>query len=370
LPIMPLSANLSPLSFDQLAGWCDNDHLAAYNCFLISAERMREKPYSTKTLGIAADRLAQIGRAALENPATTGQQAKQFFEKNFTPHQFIDSDYNGLLTGYFEPELLASRDKTSKFQYPLYRRPDDLIDIDDDNRPATIEPSFAFARRAGNEIVEYFDRGQIQNGALEGRNLELYWLEDPVDVFFIHIQGSTRLVFDDGSSVRLSYTAKTGHPYTAIGKILVEWGEMKLAEVDMQSIRRWLADNHEKRDQLLACNRSYIFFQQTRQKQPEIGPVAAAGIALTPGRSLAIDRHLHTFGTPLWVETKDNFVAETTPLSRLLIAQDTGTAIIGSERGDFFVGTGEKAGQIAGKIKHAAKMNVLVPNPVGSGQAA
>lgn len=367
---MPLSADLSPLSYDQLAGWHDDDHLAAYNCFLISAERMRKKPYSTKTLGIAAERLVQIGGAALANTATTGEQAKQFFEQNFAPHQFCEADHNGLLTGYFEPELPASRQKTSKFQYPLYRRPDDLIDIDDDNRPTTIEPSFAFARQADSEITEYFDRGQIQGGALEGRNLELYWLEDPVDVFFIHIQGSTRLVFDDGSSVRLSYAAKTGHPYTAIGKILVEWGEMKLAEVDMQSICRWLSGNPQKRDQLLACNRSYIFFQQTRQRQPEIGPVAAAGVALTPGRSLAIDRHLQTFGTPIWVETKENFVAETKPLSRLLIAQDTGSAIIGSERGDYFVGTGEQAGQIAGKINHLAKLSILVPNPAGSGRLA
>ncbi len=357
-----LSANLKPHSFDRLAGWPGDDHLAAFNCFLVSARSMAQQPYSTKSLGISAKGLAGIARLAMEAPANNRNEAREFFEKNFCPHKYRQSGNSGLLTGYFEPELQASRKKTPKYRYPLYRRPDDLIDFDQDNRPEILDHSYAFGRQTGGGIVEYFDRGQIEKGALAGRNLELFWLEDPVDVFFVHIQGSARLTLEDGSRVRLSYAAKTGHPYTAIGKILVERGEMRLDAVDMQSIRRWIMDNPARCTELLACNRSYIFFKQTRQQQPETGPVAAAGVALTAGRSLAVDRKLHTFGTPFWVETKQNFVYDCKPFSKLLIAQDTGSAIIGPERGDLFVGTGENAGNIAGRLKLPASMTVLVPS--------
>ena len=362
-----LSPHLIPISYDNLNGWQNDDHLAAFRCFQFSAARMSKRPYTTKSLGIPAFDLVRIGQIALDQPATTIRQARKFFETNFLPHQYelsqpdTRSGDGSLLTGYFEPQLPASPIATQKYKYPLYRRPDDLIDIDDTNRPKDFDESFAFGKFTSNGVEEFFDRGQIQNGVLENQDLELVWLENPIDVYFVHIQGSARLVLEDGSSMRVSYAAKSGHPYTPIGKVLVDRRYMKLEDITMQSIRQWLEQNPKERDGILGSNRSYIFFQIIDHPHPQLGPIAAAGVALTAGRSLAIDHRLHTFATPFWVETKDNFVGQKTPFSRLLIAQDTGSAIIGPTRADLFVGTGHWAGLIAGQVKHAMKMIALLP---------
>ena len=357
-----MSAILTPVAFSDIEQWQDDDHLAAYNCFRRSARRMVQKPYSTKQLGIDANDLAAIAKIANETIINDGKTARQFFEDNFTPHSLASKPFNGMLTGYYEPELTASLTRTEKFKYPLYFRPDDLIDLDETNRPAAIEQNFMFARKSSGTITKYFNRQQIQNGALNNRGLELVWLDNPVDVFFTHIQGSARLTLEDGTFIRVSYAAKSGHPYTAIGKLLVEAGHFKLEDITMQSIRDWLKKNPSKRDDLFAQNQSYIFFQITDQPDIQLGPVAAASVALTAGRSIAIDHRLHTFGSPIWVTTKDKFVGQNKPFSRLLIAQDTGSAIVGRQRGDLFVGSGYEAGIFAGQIKHAASMIVFVPN--------
>ncbi len=357
-----MSTNLTPVAFSNIKKWRDDDHLAAYNCFRRSARRMMQKPYTTKQLGIDANDLAVVAKIADETIINDGETARQFFEFNFTPHSLASKPFNGMLTGYYEPELSASLTRTDKFKYPLYSRPDDLIDLDETNRPATIEQNFMFARKTNGAIIKYFTRHQIQNGALDNRGLELVWLDNPIDVFFTHIQGSARLTLEDGTFIRVSYAAKSGHPYTAIGKLLVEAGHFKLEDITMQSIRDWLKENPSKRDDLFAQNQSYIFFQITDQPDIQLGPVAAASVALTAGRSMAIDHRLHTFGSPIWVATKDNFVGQNKTFSRLLIAQDTGSAIVGRQRGDLFVGSGREAGIFAGQIKHAASMIVFVPN--------
>ena len=356
-----LSSDLVPIAFGSLSGWHQDDHLAAFNCFVLSAHKMRAKSYSTKSMGISANELARIGELAINNPAKTIDQARIFFEKNFQPHKNINCEQSGFLTGYFEPELPASYEQTKKYKYPLYQRPIDLIDIDDTNRPKDFDQSFAFGRKTPTGIVKYYDRRQIDQGALKHHNLEIAWLANPVDVFFIHIQGSARLVFDDGSNLRLSFAAKTGHSYTSIGKILSWRGNMKLEDVTMGSIYQWIKDNPEKQHALLHCNRSFIFFQIVDHPQPQLGPVAAASVALTPARSLAVDRHFHTFGSPFWVQTRQEIKTTQFSLPRLLIAQDTGSAIIGAERGDLFVGTGKPAGCLAGRIKHPISMTVFVP---------
>ncbi|MCP4073213.1 MAG: transglycosylase [Hyphomicrobiales bacterium] len=358
-----LSGKLEPLSFDQLAGWQDEDHLAAFSCFRLSAGKMHNSPYKTKSMGVSAGDLMKIGNKSLDLSITSAAEAKRFFEENFRPYQYPGRGYHGFLTGYFEPELAASRRPTSRFRFPVYRRPDDLIALDDANRPANMDATFVFGRQTKSGIEEYYDRGQIQNGILEGQNLELAWMEDPVDVFFIHIQGSARLHFDDGSRIGISFAAKSGHPYTPIGKILVDRGELDLEDVTMQSIRSWIDSNSDKQDELLAENRSYIFFQISDHPGSELGPIGAAGVALTAGRSLAVDHKIHTFGTPFWVETRNRFVGSSRPFRRLLISQDTGSAIIGGQRGDLFTGSGREAGLFAGQIKHAASMNIFVPNP-------
>ncbi len=193
------------------------------------------------------------------------------------------------------------------------------------------------------------------------------WINDPVDVFFIHVQGAARLNMTDGSVKRVTYAAKSGHRFSGAGRILAELGEIQLAEVTMQSIRRWFRDNPGRINEILWQNRSFIFFREAPVEDPALGPVAAAKVPLTPGRSVAVDRLLHTFGTPFFIDAPllDAFNGE--PFRRLMIAQDTGSAITGAARGDLFTGCGDAAGEIAGVIRHPADFYVLAPNPLISG---
>ena len=367
-------AEFSRLSFDDLAGWNDDDHVAALSCFRVSARRMAEKPYSTKQLGVNAGALAVIGMDALamaEAARSDRDSAKAFFEKWFAPYRIIPnsqsgtaepSDYPGFVTGYFEPEVVASAVRTEKFRFPILARPEDLVEIDDTTRPADIDPAFFFARRTDDGLLPYHDRREIEEGALDAKGLELFWFENRIDIFFIHIQGSARLSLTDGKTVRISYAGKTGHPFTAIGKLLIERGELTLENVTMQSIRHWLETHPHEADDLMRENRSYIFFQIIDHPDPQLGPVAAAGVPLTPGRSLAVDHRLQTFGTPVFVRTQNPLPGSTRPFARLMISQDTGSAIVGPARGDLFVGTGREAGKIAGAVKHAADFIALLPN--------
>ena len=358
-----------PVSFSQLNGWQEDDHLAAFCCFKVSALAMIEaapktkSPLKTKSLGISTTDLLAVGKKAITCSIQTIAEARLFFENNFCLFQYSDPAESGFLTGYFEPEVAASRVKTTRFKYPIYQRPNDLVELDSNNRPATIDADYVFGRQTSNGIVEYFDRGEIQDGALDGQNLELFWLDDPVDLYHIHIQGSARLSFVDGSHTRISYAAKSGHPYTSIGSILVKSGEMSLKDITMQSIKAWLYQNSSRRSEILGKNRSFIFFRTADEWNNNSGPIGAAGVSLTSERSLAIDHKLYSFGLPFWVETFDNFVDSDHRLKKLLIAQDTGSAIVGTLRGDYFVGSGVEAGRIAGQIKHRATLRVLVPNP-------
>jgi len=359
-------ARMVKTEFSILKGWLEEDHLAALSCFRVSARRMATKPYSTKKLGVSAENLAKAGAAALDieiDGPSCGQKAKQFFETWFVPHQIepISSSDRGFVTGYFEPEISASPVKTDKFKYPILKRPVDLVAIDDDTRPQDMDPSFFFAKNENGVLSEYYDRKQIETGVLDGKGLELFWFENRIDIFFIHIQGSARLVMPDGSVRRISYNGKTGHEFTAIGKILIEQGALTLENVTMQSIRKWLEDHPDSADELMWKNRSYIFFTEVSHPEPQMGPVAAAGVPLTPGRSLAVDHRLQTFGTPIWVSTDKPIPGSTKAFERLMIAQDTGSAIVGPARGDLFIGTGFEAGQIAGGIKNTADFIVFVP---------
>jgi membrane-bound lytic murein transglycosylase A len=225
-----------------------------------------------------------------------------------------------------------------------------------------IADDVTWGRRTEDGFEAFPDRAEIMAGALHGQDLELVYLEDPVDVFFIHIQGSARLSMTDGSVQRVNFAGKSGHAYTPIGRTLVERGEMVLEDVTMDSLRGWLAAASPRdRDAVLATNRSYIFFAMTEDSHPDAGPVAAAGIPLTPGRSLAVDRHLHTFGTPILVQSPEPLPGESEALSRLTIAQDTGSAILGPARGDLFIGSGAQAGRIAGSVNQPARFTVLLP---------
>jgi len=358
-----VSEYLVPTSFQALDGWGADDHRAAFDAFLVSARRMLDKPYKTRALGIESAALLNTARAAFHMGQVGTSQARVFFEDNFVPHRFKDTavETAGFLTGYFEPLVPASRHKTPRFTVPLYRRPPDLVDVGAHNRPAGMASSFRYARKTPQGLEEYFDRAAIQSGALNAKGLELVWLENKVEAFFIHVQGSAKLSLDDGSFMRVTYAAKSGHPYTSVGKVLSNKTGIPPARMTADRLAGWMYANPAEIDALLAHNRSFIFFHEVTGLDPDAGPLAAAKVPLVAGRSLAVDRTLHTFGTPIWVATKEALPGDSKPLARLMIAHDTGSAIVGPARGDVFVGTGEEAGMIAGKVRHRASMIVLVP---------
>ena len=365
---VPLSQLFRPVSFADLPGWAGDDCLPAFEAFRRSAFHVLEKPYRTGSLGVAFESFAAAYAQAREEPAKDGSGARAFFEKHFEPAVVSPGDaQNGFVTGFYEPVATASPVRAPQFTVPLLAPPDDLIDIDDANRPAGMDPYLAFARLTEAGLVEYFDRPAIERGALDGRGLEIAWLASKVDAFFIHVQGAARLEMTDGTTRRVTYAAKSGQRFTGIGKVLADLGEIPLAEVTMQSIRAWLAKNPGRVDGILRLNRSYIFFREAAVSDPGLGPVAAAKVPLTPGRSLAVDRLLHTFGTPFYIDAPSLTAFTGESFRRLMIAQDTGSAITGPARGDLFAGSGDAAGEIAGVVRNAADFYALLPKPLLEG---
>lgn len=360
---MVLSPLLQPESFDRLPGWHRDSLSASFRAFRRSATRPRGKPYRTGALGIEASAFEPAFAAAAALGEANEEQARQFFETFFRPYRVRpDTSTGGLVTGFYEPVVQASHVRDERHGVPLLCRPDDLIELDDATRPADWDPELRFARRsADGSLSDYPDRRAIELGALGDLARPLAWLSSKVDAFFIHVQGAARLRFHDGSEQRITYDGKSGHAFTGPGRVLAELGEIPLAQVTMQSIRAWLAAHPDRVDEILWRNRSYIFFRRTPLGDPAAGPVAAAKVQLEAGRSIAVDRLLHTFGTPIFVDAPELAAFEGAPFRRLMIAQDTGSAIVGSARGDLFAGTGDAAGEIAGVARHAADFYALVP---------
>lgn len=361
---MPLSPLFCPVSFHDLPGWEVDRQAEAFAAFRRSALRIHVKPYRTGGLGVAFETFASAYAEAQRWEALDDDAARTFFERHFVPARIKPANGSGLVTGFYEPEVDASPVRTDEFTVPLLSPPPDLVEIDDSNRPAGMDPYFAFGRRTESGIVAYLDRGEIERGALAGRGLEIAWLADPVDAFFIHVQGAARLRMTDRRLLRLTYAAKTGHRFTAIGRLLADLGEIPLEDVTMQSIRGWLRAHPDRITGILRQNRSYIFFREAPVDDPALGPVAAAKVPLTPGRSIAVDRLLHTFGTPFFIDAPMLTAFDGRPFRRLMIAQDTGSAIVGPARGDLFAGSGDAAGEVAGIVRHAADFYVLLPRPL------
>ena len=347
-----------------MPGWAEDDHLAAFLAFRRCADHVLIKPYRSGALGIDFAAFSSAYDEARNAPPADQPTAREFFQRHFVPARVLsETGGSGFVTGFYEPEAEASPDRTEKYRFPLLSRPADLIDIDD-NRPLGMDPYLAFARETPAGLIEYFDREAIEQGALAGEGLEIAWLADPVDVFFIHVQGAARLNMTDGSMRRVTYAAKSGQRFTGPGKILAELGEIPLEQVTMQTIRGWFRKNPQRIDEILWKNRSYIFFREAAVDDPALGPIAAAKVPLTPGRSIAVDRLLHTFGTPFYIDAPSLTVFDGKPFRRLMVAQDTGSAITGPARGDLFAGSGFAAGEIAGVVRNAADFFALVPRPL------
>jgi membrane-bound lytic murein transglycosylase A len=352
---------LVPSRFSDLPGWGEDAVEAALSTFLKSCARIeREKSRSTEALGNLAE-WRQACAAAARVSVGDRAAARSFFESAFTPVAASNhGERRGLFTGYYEPTLHGSRRPSSRYTVPLYRRPPELVTVD----LGLFRDDWKGRRIAGKvedrALLPYPDRTAIRNGALAGRGLEIAWVDDPIDAFFLEIQGSGRIELAEGGVLRVGYSAQNGQPYFAIGRDLVERGALKKEEVSLQSIRAWLLAHRRETPEVLGRNRSYVFFEELKGE----GPLGAEGVPLTPGRSLAVDLQYLPLGVPVWLDGTAPAASEKAPdrpLRRLLISQDTGGAITGPVRGDVFWGHDEAAASIAGRMKNPGRIWLLLP---------
>ncbi|MGR3433286.1 MAG: murein transglycosylase A [Shimia sp.] len=310
------------LDFAALDGWAEDDPAPAFEAFLETCRDLRDPEW---------EGLCKVAR--------TGPDPRTFFEAFFTPVLIEDGDPM-LFTAYFEPELRGSLTRGGDYQWPLYRLPDEA---------------------RGDRI--WATRRQIEEeGLMEGRGLEIAWIDDPVDVFFLQIQGSGRVRLPDGSRIRVGYGGSNGHEYRSVGRELVRRGTFEPHQVSADVIRNWVRDNPEEGVELLRHNSSYVFFREVNQVPPEKGPLGAMNRSITTLRSVAVDPAYTPLGAPVWIEK-----AGAEPMKRLMIAQDTGSAIKGAQRADIFFGTGREAGRAAGRIRDAGRMVVLLPTHIATG---
>ncbi len=355
---------LVPARFSALPGWDEDDPSPLMAAMGRCRDHIRDvKAYKTGSLGITAGELLALLDAADAEKPEGAAAVRVFFEAHCVPFLIEKVDGSaGFVTAFYEPEVAVKAEPDSDYRYPFYRRPDDLVDVDDGNRPQGYPQGYAFGLLKDGLIVEHPDRGEIERGYLDGRGLEIAYARSKVDVFFAHVQGAARLVYPDGTVRRITYAAKTGHPFSAIGKLLIDRGEIDAATVSMASIRDWLARHEDEVDAVLWHNRSFIFFRQAPVEGLSLGPIAAAKVPLVAGRSLAVDRMIHTFGLPFFISSDSlTHMDGGKPFRRLMLALDTGTAIVGPARGDIFTGSGDAAGALAGHVRNAATFHILVP---------
>lgn len=349
-----LDVALPPLTFDQLPRWEDDDHSAAFRAFHSSC---REAVIEQTRVGPLP-----CAEALALGPTISNDAARAFFESHFTAYCFTDPDKPALVTGYYEPEVNGSRERDNRFNTPVYGLPPDLLIQSPDRYRARFNDRVTGTRETAEGEVPYYTRAEIDNGALCGLAPELLYLDDPVELFYMQVQGSGLVHLTDGSRVRLTYTGKNGHPYTSIGKVLIERGEMGPDDIDMEKVKAWLSADPERAQALMQENESYVFFRELSEDEGRDGPLGVGGVPLTPGRSLAVDAALIPLGTPLFV-VADDLPDKGTHFAKLMIAQDVGSAIRGERRGDIFFGTGQAAGAIAGRTRHEAYFFVLLPKP-------
>lgn len=336
----------TPVSFGDLPGWLREDHAKAFEIFRASCALVLKHSKSLP--------LQQVCRKAVAHRPLSQTEAKNFFEAEFNP-VLLTAEKPGLMTGYYEPEFQATRQRTKEYVVPLLRRPSDLVS----NVAPPGRAELTAARRLTNGVlVPYPERQAIENGALDHEKLALFWLRDPFELFTLQVQGSGRLKLADGNIARVGFDGKNGQPYTSIGKVLLDRGLLQRGEVSMQAIGALFAKDPSLAHDIMQQNRSYVFFREITL--PEAGgPLGAQGAALTPERSIAVDALLYDYGLPFFIDTA--LPGKTEPLRRLVIAQDTGTAIKGPARIDLFMGAGREAAQLAGLMQQPVALYLLKP---------
>ncbi len=332
-----------------MKGWREDNLQQAWPAFLAGCAGLKSQPV-----------WQAVCAQATSLTDTSRESIRRFFESRFTPYQVMNADGsdNGLVTGYYEPLLRGSRKRTPSYRYPVYATPDDLLVVDLSELYPDMKNMRLRGRIEGRRVVPYFNRAQIESGSAPVTGKEIVWVADAVDLFFLQIQGSGRVRLDNGEMVRLGYADQNGHPYRSIGRLLVDRGDLPLERASMQGIKAWAAQNPDRLQELLNYNGSYVFFREMPADLP--GPLGALGIPLTAQRSVAVDPRFVPLGAPLFLAT--TMPNARTPLNRLMFAQDTGGAIRGAVRADFFWGFGDEAGAQAGRMRQNGRMWVLLPN--------
>jgi membrane-bound lytic murein transglycosylase A len=360
-PLRFAGAALEPLAWGDLDGWAEDNHVEALRTFLTSCRAVQWQLRSGNDSRPILPVLADVCTRVLARPPGN---ARKFFEDNFRPVRIYKlGDSAGFLTGYYEPIVHGSRFPTREFTVPIYRRPSDLVP------PAGYQkgqgfPNSGRAMRqlADGTLVPYYDRGEIEDGALDGQHLEICWIKDPIDLLFIQIQGSARVRLEDGTMLRINYDAHNGFPYTAVGRVLIERNEVAREEMSMERIREWMNAHPDQAKELRDQNRSYVFFRIVGLSG-EREATGAQGVPLTPRRSIAVDKALHVYGTPFYIQAglPVSGAGHNGEFHRLMIAQDTGSAIVGPARADIYFGAGDEAGKVAGRLRHPGMFALLIP---------
>ncbi|RMH61558.1 MAG: transglycosylase [Zetaproteobacteria bacterium] len=346
-PPAPSQPTYRPASWRQLPAWRGNDLRPSLAALLQSCKALNTRPAWHAICAVAG-----------KLDANDNARIRAFFERHFRPWQLRDrrGRQQGLITGYYEPILHGSRTPDARFRYPVYGVPDDLLRIELDDVYPQLKGLRLRGRLVGKRVVPYYTRKEIEAGK-SPVGKALLWVDDPIELFFLHVQGSGRIRLQDGSLLRVGYADQNGHPYRSIGKRLVEQGELSYEQVSLQSIRAWARAHPERVPALLASNPSYVFFRILPDDLT--APLGALGVPLTGGYSLAVDRRVIPLGAPVYLDTQ--WPNARKPLRRLMMAQDTGGAIKGAIRADFFWGSGTKAGELAGRMKQAGRIWVLLP---------
>jgi membrane-bound lytic murein transglycosylase A len=359
---------LAPVRFADLAGFAADDCLAAFETFRRSAKALAEGVGPTRPAIAASRALTALAREALSADVAEAAAARQFFERRFQPYRVRPDGANqaGFLTGYYEPRLRGSLTSSPEFSAPVLARPDDLVTFALGEAPPSFDAGLSGVQRLpGGALRPYPERAAIEAATVrEGR--PILWLRDHVELFMAQVQGSARVELPDGRIVRLAYDGRNGQPYTSIGRLLIEAGEIAESDMSLERLKSWLRAHGqapgEPARNLMQRNRSYVFFKIETTFDPADGPTGGSGVALTPLRSIAVDRGVWAYGTPFWLDANLSWRApDSHPFRRLTIAQDTGSAILGAARADLFFGGGDEAGRRAGGIRHACDFTVLLP---------
>ena len=341
-------------NWSELPGWGEDDLTAAWPAFLQSCRALASRPQWL------------LWRAACEEAKglTTRDNAtlRRFFETRFQPYLLTNPDgtSSGMVTGYYEPLLHGSRKRTAKFSQPVLGVPSDLLTIELSDVLPDLKNMRLRGRLQGNKVVPYYSRADIVSRESDFADRVLLWVDDAVELFFLQIQGSGRVRLPDGSLVRVGYADQNGHPYQSIGRVLIERGELKAEQASMQGLQAWARANPDKLNELLNANPSYVFFREVAVKGAgNEGPQGALGVPLTPERSIAVDPRHVPLGAPVFLSTTRPNSPEA--LRRLMLAQDTGGAIRGVVRADFFWGFGPEAGSQAGRMRQQGQMWAILP---------